>query len=126
MSLGEKIALARIAKGWNQSNLAKALDVEPPTVSRWEGNLVVPKPRRMVLIAKALGKPIEWFQETPLGLNDVEKRLEALESKRERLTPLELELVEAFRAAGSGRGLVTLIQNAALTPLEKKQRRRSR
>src|SRR3712207_6360732 len=36
--LGEVVTKARIARGWNQTDLARALGVEPPQIQRYERN----------------------------------------------------------------------------------------
>ena len=54
-STGSKIATAREAKGWNQSELARALGVTPQSVQAWESGRNTPRPKRLQEIAAALG-----------------------------------------------------------------------
>lgn len=79
--LNELIALARIEAGLNQEQLAEAVGVEPPTVSRWESGSMAPRPARLAKIAKALHKPVSWFTDGGLQNSDLLKRLEQLEDK---------------------------------------------
>lgn len=79
MTLGEKIKAARKAKGWYQHDLAVAVGVEPPTVSRWESDLVEPDSQNLLAIAKATGKLIEWFLDQPIPGRIIEERLKFLE-----------------------------------------------
>lgn len=54
-STGLKIAAAREAKGWNQSELGRALGVTPQSVQAWESGRNTPRPKRLQEIAAALG-----------------------------------------------------------------------
>ena len=52
---GNRIANAREAKGWNQSELARALGVTPQSVQAWESGKNTPRPKRIQELAQALG-----------------------------------------------------------------------
>lgn len=54
-STGKNIAIAREAKGWNQSELARELGVTPQSVQAWESGRNTPRPKRLQEIAAALG-----------------------------------------------------------------------
>lgn len=49
------IRKARLSKGWNQTDLAKALGVTQLTVSNWETGITFPTPRRIKDVAEVLG-----------------------------------------------------------------------
>lgn len=52
----------RIARGdQSQREFAKALDVDPTYVSRWERGLVMPTYSRIESLAKTTERPVEWF-----------------------------------------------------------------
>lgn len=101
MTLGDKIRLAREAKGWIQDQLAEACGVEPPTVSRWENNLIRPRPKTLLLIAEKTGKPVEWFQPSASTAPspELEARLAALEKLAYPETADELQELRAENAA---------------------------
>ena len=42
MTMGEAIALARTGPGWTQQQLADAVPIDQPTVSRWESGKQMP------------------------------------------------------------------------------------
>lgn len=97
--MGEKIRLAREKKGWSQEQLANALGVEPPTISRWETGSNDPRPRHWPLIVKALEHSREWFDGEESGrLEQIEARLKSLEN----ISPINEvpdELVSAWKGA---------------------------
>ena len=99
-----KIAMAEM--GLNQTSLAKKVGVKPNTVSQWLTGTNSPKMDTLKKVAKATGKPINYFfdnstdvkgNQNIVGKNitvssDVEKdialmrvKIEALESKIENL-----------------------------------------
>lgn len=82
MTLGDKIRAAREELGMDQLDLANKLHVEPPTVSRWENNVIRPRAKRLKAIADMLEKPVSWFQENNLGMDAIERRLRELEDKQ--------------------------------------------
>jgi transcriptional regulator with XRE-family HTH domain len=83
MGLGARIRIAREQKGWWQAQLAEALGVEPPTVSRWENEVNAPSPEHLLKIASLTGKTIEWLRGAEAAPRsqeaDIEKRLAMLE-----------------------------------------------
>ena len=52
--LGETVRLRREERGLGQEQLAAALGVRQQTVSRWENGLAVPRPARVVELARLL------------------------------------------------------------------------
>ena len=52
--LGETVRLRREQRGMGQEQLAAALGVRQQTVSRWENGLAVPRPSRVVELARLL------------------------------------------------------------------------
>ena len=53
-ALGQTVRLRREALGLGQEQLAAALGVRQQTVSRWENGLAVPRPARVVELARLL------------------------------------------------------------------------
>jgi transcriptional regulator with XRE-family HTH domain len=60
---GELIRLARQYRGFNQRELARALFVEPSTVSRIENGIVEPSPDFMSRVPEVLKFPPQFFQQ---------------------------------------------------------------
>ncbi len=58
--MADRIAAARQKKGWNQSELARALDVTPQTVQHWEKGGGI-KQARLAEVAKVLGTSVDWL-----------------------------------------------------------------
>src|ERR1051326_5089923 len=53
------LKVAREARGWSQSKVAKALGVNTRTVGRWELRLVVPHPHYREQLSLLFGRTIE-------------------------------------------------------------------
>lgn len=97
--MGARIRAARLDKGWKQKELARAVNVEPTTVSRWERAANAPEMDKLLLIAGALDQPISYFTAhldgpataptngdgTGLSAVRLEERVEALQQSVERL-----------------------------------------
>jgi transcriptional regulator with XRE-family HTH domain len=54
-SLGHRLKEARLAAGFTQEGLARALNVSTSTVSRWERDEFTPEPRHLEHLARLLG-----------------------------------------------------------------------
>jgi len=99
MALGAKIRQAREARGWLQHELAEAVGVEPPTVSRWETDEMRPRPKKLVKIAELLDRPIEWFDGIESDrLSNLETRLEQIENFSQA-NPVPREISVAWQKA---------------------------
>lgn len=59
----ELITKARAIRGWTQTDLARAIDKDPSTVSKIESGLVEGHPPTMKQIADILNIPMEQFLE---------------------------------------------------------------
>jgi transcriptional regulator with XRE-family HTH domain len=61
--VGINIARARLAKGWTQMQLARALDdwTDSVTVSRWECGRHRPVERTLNRLAEVLEVDVDWF-----------------------------------------------------------------
>lgn len=57
--VGENIVRLRTAKGWSQSDLAKACDKEPQSIERVENGKINPSIFYLFQIAKALNVPLD-------------------------------------------------------------------
>lgn len=64
-NIGKRIAIAREAKGLNQSELARALGVRPQSVQAWEASRNIPRPKKLEAIAVALGTSIGHLMGEP-------------------------------------------------------------
>lgn len=66
MSIGEKIAAARKAKGWSQEELGWKAGVSTQAVSKWENDLSGPDKERLVTLSELLGLSVsELITDTP-------------------------------------------------------------
>ncbi len=66
MSIGEKIAMARKAKGWSQEELGGIVGVSTQAVSKWENNLSEPDKDHLFLLSNLLGLSLdELMANTP-------------------------------------------------------------
>ena len=52
--VGSAIRKGRMAKGWNQKQLAEAIHVDPSLISRWESNIKVPSGEILMELATLL------------------------------------------------------------------------
>ena len=59
VTLGERLSVARKAKGLTQDDFAKHLDVTPQAISKWENNLSCPDILLLPKISEILGVSIE-------------------------------------------------------------------
>ena len=55
MSIGEKIAAARKAKGWSQEDLGWKINVSTQAVSKWESGKSEPDKDHLVMLSGLLG-----------------------------------------------------------------------
>jgi transcriptional regulator with XRE-family HTH domain len=85
-SIGELIRLRRQARGWNQVELGKAINVERTYVSRWENDRHRPNHAHAAALARVLGgDPADYRGEgVPTGrlrdlVMDLMARVERLE-----------------------------------------------
>lgn len=61
MSLGKMIRLYRRRCGLTQKELAERIGTTLVQVSRWENDIVCPRPAKLPKLAAALGCPVEEF-----------------------------------------------------------------
>ncbi|MHA6128882.1 XRE family transcriptional regulator [Pseudomonas fluorescens group sp. PF-1] len=112
---GLRIASAREKKGWNQSELARALNVTPQSVQAWESGKNTPRPKRLSEIASLLGVPGSYLMGEDLPpKNKIESNafmlgpIDAWDDE----TPLDDDevyvpfLKEVELSAGSGKSIV--------------------
>lgn len=66
--LGKIIESIRLAKGLSQSDLARALQVSPQAVQKWEAG-GMPRPSRLADIAAALGVSVTFLSGCNFQLN---------------------------------------------------------
>ena len=59
--IGERIAAARIAKGFSERQLANRLGVEESSLESWEAGLRDPRANRVNQLAGVLEVPIAWL-----------------------------------------------------------------
>jgi len=61
MTIGQRIAEARMRASLNQSQLAAQLDVAPQSVQQWERDKTTPRRNRIESLANCLGVSPEWI-----------------------------------------------------------------
>ncbi len=64
-TLGGRLRQARADAGYSVTRLARELDVDPRTVTRWQADQAVPTVARLGDIARVLGKPTSFFLVEP-------------------------------------------------------------
>ncbi|WP_375319129.1 helix-turn-helix domain-containing protein [Candidatus Tisiphia endosymbiont of Oplodontha viridula] len=79
--IGERIYSLRLAKGLSRQQLAKAIEVTHQQLQKYEIGLNRIPIGRLVLIAKALEKNIDYFYE---GLEDI-KNIEPVQTQHQRM-----------------------------------------
>ena len=65
--LGQRINEQRKARGWNQIDLAKKLNITKQTVSNWENDNILPSIEMLVKISNAFGVSTDYL----LGLDNL-------------------------------------------------------
>lgn len=104
-TMGGRIAMARAARGYSQTQLATRLGVMAKTLKNWETDRSEPRGNKFVILAGLLGVPVMWLMtgEDSAQENGAETCAETLTlaTKMERLlalhqqsTSLILELQE--------------------------------
>ncbi|MET3134631.1 transcriptional regulator with XRE-family HTH domain [Oxalobacteraceae bacterium GrIS 1.11] len=62
----ERLKTAREAKGLKKSHFAKAIGVQPPTITEWErGDTIAPSGTSVMNICRVLSITPEWLMEGP-------------------------------------------------------------
>ncbi|WP_375334075.1 helix-turn-helix domain-containing protein [Candidatus Tisiphia endosymbiont of Xenochironomus xenolabis] len=79
--IGQKIYSLRLAKGLSRQQLAKTIDVTLQQLQKYETGFNRISIGRLILIAKALEKNIDYFYE---GLEDI-KNIEPIQTQHQRL-----------------------------------------
>lgn len=60
----DRLKLAREAKGYKKAHFAKAIGVQPPTITEWErGDTVAPSAANVMNICKVLNITPEWLMD---------------------------------------------------------------
>jgi transcriptional regulator with XRE-family HTH domain len=92
VNLGIRIKQARTAKGWTQTELAKALGVQRSSVVRWETGVSVA--RKIPQLSKVLGQTAEWFLERAdeVATSAVSKDSQEMKQLRGEVRRLQKEL----------------------------------
>jgi transcriptional regulator with XRE-family HTH domain len=63
-TVGSRIALARIVRGWTSDQLARRAGIDPDMLRIIEAGHARAGARRLFDIARVLGMPVRWFFET--------------------------------------------------------------
>jgi len=64
----ERLRQVREAKGMKKAHLAKAIGVQPPTITEWEnGVTVTPSGANVLALCRVLNVTPEWLMEGPRG-----------------------------------------------------------
>ena len=61
MSLGERITKLRTRRNISQKQLAEAMEVSRQAVSKWENDLSIPEPAKMIRLADLLNTDLEYL-----------------------------------------------------------------
>ena len=61
MSIGERISERRTEQNISQNQLAKAMEVSRQAVSKWENDLSIPDPAKLIRLADVLDTDVEYL-----------------------------------------------------------------
>ena len=61
MSIGERISKLRTEQNISQNQLAKAMEVSSQAVSKWENDLSIPDPAKLIRLADVLDTDVEYL-----------------------------------------------------------------
>lgn len=99
MNIGARIKLARNKKQMPQRELGQKVNVSATAISKFERNLITPRPSTLVKLAKALDVSMEYFfQETPIYEIEPTYRKKSTLSKKEEvaITSIVAEKTEHY------------------------------
>ena len=116
MSFSLKLKELRETKGYTQRELAKKLNVSVSTVGMWESTSQIPTAKKLLEVAALFNVSVD----TLLDASDItpeERAAGATATKKESITPIEDELLYAFREVGAKRGEAA--QRALIEMIEK-------
>ncbi len=87
VTLGNRIENARIAKGYNLTQLARRLAIKSSTLKNWECNNSEPRANKLNMLAGILGVTLYWLMtgENDNGENDNEEHLLGTASLMQKL-----------------------------------------
>ena len=101
-TLGSRIELARVAKGYNQNQLARRLSVKAATLKSWENDNSEPRANKINMLAGVLGVPLYWLMtgkgdgidedEHLIGTANLQQKLTQAQAVSQRLTVILHEL----------------------------------
>jgi transcriptional regulator with XRE-family HTH domain len=126
-TFGDRLAQARLMRGWSQTDLGKAADMAPTQVSRYEAGRATPRGLTLGRLASSLGVRPEWLV---TGLGDVEsgRSPSSLPSGNERMVEFSIMFTDDERrhleagAASQGVTLEQFIRMAMRDAMEVAQR----
>jgi transcriptional regulator with XRE-family HTH domain len=115
-SIGERIRLLRLEKGWTQEVLADLLGVSRLAVARWETGERKPRKKYLDKLAEVLGVSKEEL----LGVEKQEEsKLKIIKASQIKANPLAVKLVQdlfhsrgiPFRETSTTKKLISLAEN---------------
>lgn len=95
MNIGARIKKARKLRGMSQDELAELVGVSQPSVSEWERGVSNPTMDSLGMVAKVLRVSLEWLGK---GEGEIEPSASYQEAKAAENAPLEVQLLDLFRA----------------------------
>ena len=105
-TFGDRLAQARLMRGWSQTDLGKAADMAPTQVSRYEAGRATPRGLTLGRLASSLGVKAEWLVS---GVGDVEGGRAPYpkpdEPTHEFVVPLSAEEKRDLEAAAKAEGV---------------------
>lgn len=103
MSFSIRLKELREKKGLSQAQLAKDLNVGVGSVGMWESTQRTPPAKRLQLIAEYFDVTVDYLLGRDV-LTDEERAAGMSETRKECITPLEEDMLLAFRAVGKKLG----------------------
>lgn len=126
MDIGLRIAQYRVEKGWNQSDLAKAVGIDQSTVSKIERGVSKANMETLSKFAKVLGVNLTALVDDGIVEEVKDQRIQALSAKlaelEEQLRKSKYETLPTFEMHDEERKLLADIRSSKIPNLVKNLR----
>lgn len=115
MAISDRLKRERIKKGYSQLKLGEILNVTQQAVAKWEKGISEPDSENLLKIAQLYGISTDYL----LGnvITDEERAAGAAFTKKISISPIEEDMLYAFRQVGARRGEAA--QRAIIDMVEK-------
>lgn len=118
LQIGNLIEKAREDRDWSRETLAEKLEVATTTVFRWETNKQGPSFEAVVILARVLGKPLEYFT----GAEKIEHKPTKLSDLRNSLDSIPDDVFDMLPTIGSDHRVWEFVRGAYDAALKSKDK----